>query len=93
MERLGLSDFADAVGAAFSITDDVGGLELTLERADELPAWGPDIAPFRLEFRGPFEPILPQATYTLRRDGATFEIFIVPIARDQAGTQYEAIFN
>jgi hypothetical protein len=93
MEQLALSDFADAVGAAFSIGDGDDALELTLERADALPAWSPQTQSFRLEFRGPFEPILPQATYTLRRHGAAVEVFIVPVARDRSGTQYEAIFN
>lgn len=93
MEQLALSDFADAVGAAFSIAAGDGGIELTLERADELPAWSPTTESFRLQFRGPFEPVLPQATYVLQREGESFEIFIVPIARDDAGTRYEAIFN
>jgi len=88
-----LSDFADAVGAAFSIAAGDEALELTLERADALPAWSPETESFRLQFRGPFDPILPQATYSLEREGEAFEIFIVPIARDEAGTRYEAIFN
>ena len=93
MEQLTLADFADAVGAAYSIAADEGAIELILERADALPSWSPQTESFRLEFCGPFEPILPQATYSLARDGDAFEIFIVPIARDQAGTRYEAIFN
>lgn len=93
MEQLALSDFADAVGAAFSIGDGDDALELTLERADALPAWRPETESFRLQFRGPCEPILPQAIYSLQREGDVFEIFIVPVARDEIGTQYEAIFN
>jgi hypothetical protein len=93
MEQMTLSDFADAVGAAYSITVGDGQIELALERADELPAWSPETESFRLQFRGPFEPILPQATYSLQRGDEAFEIFIVPIARDEAGTRYEAIFN
>jgi hypothetical protein len=38
------------------------------------------------------DPILPQAIYAFRNGGVTLEIFVVPIARDQDGTRYEAIF-
>jgi hypothetical protein len=93
MEQFTLGDFADAVGAAYSITSGEAAIELILECADELPSWSPETESFRLQFCGPSEPILPQAIYRLQRNGDTFEIFIVPIARDGAGTHYEAIFN
>jgi hypothetical protein len=93
MQRPHFSSFADAVGAPFLIPIGDGTLELMLECAEELPAWSPDFEAFRLQFCGPSEPILPQATYRLQRNGDSFEIFIVPIARDGAGTHYEAIFN
>ncbi len=48
---------------------------------------------FRLEFRGPIRPILPQAIYPIRREDETFDIFIVPIAQDAEGTRCEAIFT
>lgn len=50
-------------------------------------------APFSLLFRGPPEPILPQAIYALEH--ATLgvsEIFLVPLAPDADGTRYEAVF-
>jgi hypothetical protein len=96
MKQLGLSDFADSVGAAFSIGDGDDALELTLERAEALPGCAPATETFRLEFRGPFAPILPQAIYTFRpteREARSFDIFIVPVGREEAGTLYEAIFT
>ena len=50
--------------------------------------------PFALYFRGPRTPILPQAIYALRGDAVTFEqLFIVPVAQKEEGTEYEAIFT
>jgi hypothetical protein len=49
--------------------------------------------PFRLAFLGPTDPALPQQTYRLEHDVlGTLDIFLVPIARNAAGTTYEAIF-
>ena len=48
---------------------------------------------FRLEWRGPVDPIFVQAVYRFRRDGQEFDMFIVPVGRDERGTLYEAIFN
>ena len=93
MQRLGFRHCTDAVGTAFLVALGDETLELTLESADELPAWDPQTEAFRLQFCGPSVPILPQATYRLQRNGEAYDIFIVPIARDGAGTHYEAIFN
>ena len=50
--------------------------------------------PFSLYFIGPAEPILPQATYTLRGSEQTFDgLFLVPIGQDADGTEYEAVFT
>lgn len=50
--------------------------------------------PFSLYFLGPTGPILPQAIYVLRGDTVTFDgLFIVPIGRDDEGTEYEAVFT
>ena len=49
---------------------------------------------FSAYFQGPSQPSLPQNTYSLRHDRmGTFEIFIVPIARDDQGVRYEAVYN
>ena len=47
---------------------------------------------FRLEFRGPCDPILPQAIYHFRREAEFADIFIVPVGQDARGTLYEALF-
>jgi hypothetical protein len=49
---------------------------------------------FSLVFRGPPEPLLAQAIYPLRHAGlGLLEIFLVPIARDDGGATYQAVFS
>lgn len=49
---------------------------------------------FSVLFRGPLDAFLPQQTYPVEHPvlGA-FDLFLVPVARDAKGFQYEAIFN
>ena len=91
MTDLTVSDFA----AGEHYRTAVNGAEVTLrlERVDPLPNAVREAGGFRLEFLGPAEPMLTQATYSLRGDHEPREIFIVPISRDSAGIRYEAIFN
>ena len=50
---------------------------------------------FSLIFAGPVEPCLPQATYPMHHEvlGGPMPIFIVPIARNEEGYRYEAVFT
>jgi hypothetical protein len=49
---------------------------------------------FSIVFRGPLDVPLPQATYDIQHDTlGSFDLFIVPIRRDQQGFFYEAVFN
>ena len=94
MAEYRLEDFN--VGDRFEV--EAGGAMHGLEliKAEALPGSSREGGGFRLEFRGPFEPILPQATYALRDaeggDGEPREIFFVPIGREAEGTRYEAVF-
>lgn len=91
--------FRPAVGQAFTLDGSQGGdlvLELAGVRAlaDETAPDPDRRAPFALDFRGPPDPVLPQAIYRLRNDGlGPLDIFIVPVGRDDGGTDYEAIFT
>ena len=87
-----LEDFS--VGDRFEVDLDGAVQALELIKAEALPGSSREEGGFRLEFRGPFEPILPQAIYALRGDGGgeAREIFIVPIGREAEGTRYEAVF-
>jgi hypothetical protein len=93
MRELSWDEFAEAEGNIYVVGPEGGpNLEMTLEKAVELPSAGRAAGSFRLEFRGPFEPILPQAIYPFSAGGERFEIFIVPVGREEKGTLYEAIF-
>lgn len=92
MRNMTIADFSGSVGAPFGVAAGGGRLTLTLDSVQELPESGREGGSFRLEFLGPFEPVLPQSIYPFQRGGDTFEIFVVPLAQDQRGTRYEAIF-
>jgi hypothetical protein len=69
---------------------EAAAIELRARRKSQLPKR----TPFSVYFLGPREPILPQGMYTLHSDAATMEsLFIVPIGRDEEGTEYEAVFS
>ena len=49
---------------------------------------------FSAVFRGALDTFLPQSTYALEHEAlGSFELFIVPIRRDEEGFYYEAVFN
>ena len=49
---------------------------------------------FSAFFNGPSEPFLRQRVYALEHDRmGAFELFLVPIAKDDNGFRYEAVFN
>jgi len=49
---------------------------------------------FSIYFKGPATPHLPQKLYTLQHDQmGEFEIFLVPLSRNDQGSRYEAVFN
>lgn len=53
----------------------------------------PKRAPFAIYFLGPHDPILPQHMYHFRSASVELtNLFIVPIGRDEEGTEYEAVF-
>ena len=94
MDEYRLDDFDGAVGEDFEVAAGDATLSLKLKGAEAIPSHSlREHGSFSLYWRGPFEPILPQATYEFRRDGKAYSIFIVPIDRDDDGTTYEAVFN
>ena len=100
LDRLTATDFAPAVGETFALdAGEAGRLDLELLESrlhdPDAPAQDPSgtRAPFTLTFRGPVEPVLPQRIYHVEHDSVgSLEIFIVPIARNDSGTTYEAVF-
>lgn len=93
MRALTWDDFADAAGSVYRVAVGENQFELTLDQAKEIASAGRTGGSFRLEFVGPYDPILPQAIYPFRRgEEDALEIFVVPIGRDEQGTRYEAVF-
>ncbi|MBB3455016.1 hypothetical protein FHT86_003315 [Rhizobium sp. BK313] len=92
-----LDHFTRCVGEGFEIDMGTGSLVFTLTEARPLPERGfPGMtrAPFSLLFRSGSKVLLPQQIYKL--NNATLgilDIFLVPVARDQHGIIYQAIFN
>jgi hypothetical protein len=55
---------------------------------------GSSRTPFSLLFTAPPRVVIPQATYRIESDVLDpFELFLVPVSSDDAGTQYEAVFT
>jgi len=49
---------------------------------------------FSVYFQGPPETFLPQKLYAFRHAGmGSFEMFLVPIAKNDRGFSYESVFN
>ena len=90
---LTLGHFEPLVGTTFAISEPAA-VELVLAEATSAGEWPGGRQPFRLLFRGPREPLLPQSIYRLEHGAlGPLEIFIVPIRRDDESTSYEAIFT
>jgi hypothetical protein len=71
-------------------------LELTLTEASPGPYQpeGETTFAFELVFRGPREPVLPQAIYRMTHpEVGTLDIFIVPLKSEAEGTTYQAVFS
>ena len=91
--ELSLADFEGFVGEPYEIVFSDGTLPVVLEKAQGLPRTMREAGAFRLEWRGPAEPSLAQSTYRFRRGEQLFDMFVVPVGRDERGTLYEAVFN
>ncbi|HST37352.1 MAG TPA: hypothetical protein VLK25_12075 [Allosphingosinicella sp.] len=92
MQFATFDDFRRQIGKPYEVEVQGGRIAMKLQAAQELPSMGRQGGSFRLEFIGPLQPLLPQAIYPFHGGGQRHEIFIVPIAQEQRGTRYEAIF-
>lgn len=94
MTGLSHEHFADKLGTTYMVAPGDGDVvPLRLRAFEPLNDSGRPGGSFRLEFVGPSARHLPQAIYPFTAEGeAAVDIFIVPIARDQDGFVYEAVF-
>jgi len=89
---LTIDDFARRVGK--TVEAEAGGqrVAMVVRAAQDLPTSGREGGSFRLEFMGPPNPMLGQGIFPFLLGGERFDIFIVPLSRDQSGVRYEAVF-
>ena len=87
-----LTDFSGRVGQSFEVA--VGGhrLMLALEAAEALHGSVRPSGGFRLQFHGPADPMLTQGIFPFEIEGERYELFVVPLSRNESGTRYEAVF-
>lgn len=94
LETLRLPSFSEHLNTKFRIhPDESTVVETELIVAEDLGST-PKQERFSLIFRGPNEPYLPQRIYRVEHEKmGTLNLFLVPIAKDEDGFQYEAVFN
>jgi hypothetical protein len=94
LEDLNAQRFLSQLGTIFTTQlPDSTQLELELFEVEEPPS-APQMELFRLAFRGPRTPRLPQQIYLLRHEKlGSFGLFLTAVGMDQAGICYESIFH
>jgi hypothetical protein len=89
-------DFDAVVGGSFTVSAEPP-LDLVLIEASYLqsgPVCVDTSRSFSAVFRGPTEPALEQAIYSLdHAELGDLTLFLVPIGADDTGRTYEAVFN
>ncbi|HEX2764455.1 MAG TPA: hypothetical protein VHM92_11535 [Allosphingosinicella sp.] len=93
MRAITLDDFRGRIGETFPVEHEGEEVPLVLSKAVPLPNSARDGQAFRLDWRGPRQPLLAQGIYAFRSGEERLEIFIVPVGEDADGISYEAIFN
>jgi len=94
LEQLKPSLLMKHIGTTFEVlTDPANVFSLTLTNVLEHEKTERNES-FSLLFHGPQSPFMPQSIYKLQHaELGALEIFLVPVARDQDGFEYEAVFN
>ena len=98
LEQLRYESFAGLVKATFRVwIEGEASLELAEVTPRSILSGGTDRPvheSFALVFLGPAERLLPQRIYWFESAQlGRFELFIVPVSRDQNGVRYQATFN
>lgn len=97
-EHLNERNFSEQLGTIFRVETSSSSLvELKLVEVQGASNGLPEVAGqerFALYFTGSNEQFLQQRSYSLRhQELGDLEIFLVPIAQDENGFRYEAVFN
>jgi len=95
-EIMSFDRFEAWIGTEFVWIDDDGAPTFSLVEARSLGSTGSPapFTPFSLLFAVSDARVVEQGTYRLRHEqGGEIDIFLVPVARGEAGLMFEAIFN
>jgi hypothetical protein len=96
LDNLHLETFSEHLNSKFAVKRESSAdavVELQLIEAKRVSK-APGYEQFSLIFNGPLDSYLEQAIYSFEHDGiGTFEMFIVPIGKDEDGFKYQAVVN
>lgn len=94
LESLHKEAFADCVNEVFRVTR-AGSADFEIKLTEVTEQFHtPRQEAFSVVFHGPADPFMQQGSYQLRNEKlGEMELFLVPIAKDQDGYEYEAVFN
>lgn len=94
VEKLQKSMFSENLNSKFIVRPEGGDpIETELIEFKEVNT-SPKQEQFSLLFRGPLDIFLKQGMYKVEHEKiGAFELFLVPVRKDQEGFCYEAVFN
>jgi len=92
---LALARFEAALDTSFEVESPPTARPLSLRLFAVTPRNAPPgYEQYSALFKGPAEPLLPQATYVMKHPAfGELPLFIVPVGRDASGVTYEACVN
>lgn len=96
LDKVTKETFEPRKGEPFRLsTEGAGEIELKLADVQGTGLQGKaEREQFALHFDGPPDPVLPQSIYRLENaEMGPLDIFLVPVARDDDGVTYEAVFT
>lgn len=94
LDTLKKEDFTSLEPQSLAIDYQGNRLLLSVTESRDLPPISPRQSPFAIVLQGPANPLLPQGIYGLHHPTrGQLDLFIVPLSRSAAFTQYEVIFN
>ncbi len=90
-DKMSYAIFSGLLHSTFRVQGNASVTDLELIEAT---AHGSSAKNFSLTFSGPLDQFLPQQTYRIEHKSlGAFDLFIVPIGKDQKSFSYQAIFN
>jgi len=94
LENLTAATFSEILNTKFRLhLSESDLLELELFNVEDLSS-SPRQERFSILFRGPLDPAIWQGMYKMEHEQlGTLDLFIVPIAKEEDGMVYEAVFN